>query len=146
MWWSGLSQKDARQAIEIIQNRIHSEPIGKDVYWFSGSSGMASMDQEKLYLLPAYDEYIISYQSRAASLQEAHTKKTVSSNGIFRPVIVLNGQVIGLWRRVTKNQKLIIETTVFQKIKPAQRDQLEEAIKEFGRFFDLETIHLVKSE
>ena len=145
IWWSGLSPKDARHAIEIIQNRFHSESIGKDLYWFGQTSDMASLSQQKLFLLPAYDEYIISYKSRVASLQAVHNTRAISSNGIFRPVIVLNGQVIGLWRRTTKNQTLIIETELFQKIKPALKDQLEEAVKQFGQFFDLETMHQSKS-
>jgi hypothetical protein len=64
--------------------------------------------------LPAFDEFLISYKDRSASLLSGDNKKAVSSNGIFKPVIIINGQVTGLWKRSINKTKLIIELTLLQ--------------------------------
>ena len=71
---------------------------------------MPKADQELVYLLPAFDEFIISYKDRRAALPFENHIKAVSNNGIFRPVIVVNGQVVGIWKRTTKKDKVMVET------------------------------------
>jgi hypothetical protein len=66
-----------------------------------------------IFFLPAFDEFIISYKDRSACLTVKNRSTTISSNGIFRPVIVLNGQVIGLWKRATLKNKIVIEPEFF---------------------------------
>jgi hypothetical protein len=88
--------------------------------------------------LPAYDEFLISYRDRSASLSIAHTKKTVSSNGIFRPFIVIDGQVVGLWKRNTAKNKVIIEIDSFYGYKTALQSNIRERIDKYERFLNRE--------
>jgi hypothetical protein len=78
-WWSGLTTKDARQALELVKANYVSETIGDRTYWLdpAGSAG-GSSDHDTLSLLPAYDEFIISYQDRNASLQQADNPRMIS--------------------------------------------------------------------
>jgi hypothetical protein len=61
-----------------------------------------------MFLLVAFDEYIIAYRDRSAVLPSENFSKAVSSNGIFRPVIVVNGQVIGLWKKSTGKKQAVL--------------------------------------
>jgi hypothetical protein len=47
-------------------------------------------------------------------IQTEHHSKAISSNGLFHPVIVVNGQVVGLWKRTVKKNKVLVETDFFQ--------------------------------
>jgi hypothetical protein len=51
-------------------------------------------------LLPAFDEYIISYKSKHIAVTNHHLRKAVSGNGVFRPVIIKDGQVRGFRRNL----------------------------------------------
>ena len=135
VWWSGLAVKDARNAIEMVNDRFISETLGPETYWLSGSSVNIKAEHSLPCLLPAFDEFLISYRDRAASLSDLH-KKVISDNGIFRPVIVLDGQVIGIWKRVIKKNVVSIETRFIESISKAKMDQVEWVAEKFGRFLN----------
>ena len=80
VWWSGLSINQAKPALEIAKPNFVSETIGNQIYWFPNSSTFHHTDIESLYLIPAFDEFIISYANRSASLPADNHIKAVSSN------------------------------------------------------------------
>jgi hypothetical protein len=135
-WWSGLSQKDAAFAMDSVKQNFIAEIIGSKKYLFPNSLPAVRYDKTDLHLLPAYDEFLISYRDRSASLLLADNKKTISANGIFYPVVVLNGQVTGLWRRSMKNGKIIIEILLYKKHDRACRELAEKKAYEIGRFLN----------
>lgn len=135
VWWSGLSVNDARQALESVKPDFISETIGSDTYWLTNSFSTSNGDNGSVHLLPAFDEFLISYRDRSASLSLIHNRKAVSDNGIFRPVIVINGQVSGLWKRTTKKDKVIIETDFFQTQDSQMQAKIEKVVLSLESFF-----------
>ncbi len=93
IWWSGLSVSDAKNALESVQSNFLSEKIDSQILWFKNVISMPVNKKESVYLLPAYDEYVISYKDRSAILTPESQAKAISNNGIFWPVIVSNGKV-----------------------------------------------------
>jgi len=136
VWWSGLSMNDAKHAIELASVDLHSETIDSRSYWFTDFSPSPKYDPEAVYLLPAYDEFLISYEDRSASLIYEDFNKTVSTNGIFRPIIVVDGQVAGIWKRNIKPGKVIIETELFKQSDNSLPGLIEKASIKYGRFLD----------
>ena len=132
-WWSGLSIKDTRTGMEAIKDKLHSETVDGETYWFD-SKVVKDVPKQQVLLLPAFDEYIISYRDRSAALEKAHHSRAVSTNGIFRPVVVIDGKVRGLWKRSVKKDQVLIETELFGKLTAAERKGLEEAAGHFGQF------------
>ncbi|MBI5964381.1 MAG: AlkZ family DNA glycosylase [Chloroflexi bacterium] len=139
VWWSGLSVGDAKSALEMAKPGLVSETIDSQIYWFDNSFSMTRREKDSVYLLPAYDEIIISYRDRSASLFFEHNNLTISNNGIFRPVIVVNGQVIGLWKRTIKKEKVIVETEFFERPNQITKQLIENAAMQFGNFLEKET-------
>jgi hypothetical protein len=136
VWWSGLSVADARHGLEMVKSHFISETVGKSIYWLTNSFSLPNMGKTPVFLLPAYDEFIISYRDRSASLPAENQKHAISENGLFRPVIVIDGKVTGLWSRTTKKDKVLLETKFFQLHDERQQRAIEEASKAFGRFLD----------
>lgn len=134
--WSGLSATDAKRAMEMVQTRFLREPVNGDTYWFSGSLDLASQNEPAVHLLPGFDEFIIAYKDRTASLPVAHTKKIVNINGIFRPAVVVNGQVKALWKRSLQQDKVVVEVEYFEAGKRPAKKLLEQAVEKIGRFYD----------
>ena len=134
VWWSGLSVTDARKALDFVKPGFISETIGSDEYWFPNSFSNAGHNKPSVHLLPAYDEFLISYKDRKASLLNVDNKKAISNNGVFHPVIVVDGQVAGTWKRTIKKDTVIIELTFFRQPTPLTKKLLEEKIYEFGGF------------
>jgi hypothetical protein len=135
-WWSGLPVGAARQAFEMVKSDFTSETIGSQTYWFTSLDNTIWSSQGSVYLLPAFDEFIISYTDRRAALLFEDHNKAVSNNGIFRPVIVVNGQVTGIWRRTLKKDKVVIETEAFEPLDNATKSLIEKAAIQFGHFLE----------
>lgn len=143
-WWSGLSLTEARSALEMTKKNFTAVSIDSQTYWSSNSGTVSPVDKESVYLLPAFDEFIISYKNRSAALSLAHHNKAVSSNGIFRPTLVVNGIVTGTWKRTIKNKKIIIETSFFEHHTIAMKTLIEEAGVSFGNFLGKEVAFIHK--
>ncbi|HET6557314.1 MAG TPA: winged helix DNA-binding domain-containing protein [Prolixibacteraceae bacterium] len=133
-WWSGLSATEARKGLETIKNDLISVRIASDTYWYSGSSVNAGKLPDSVYLLPAYDEFLISYKNRNASITEEDHKKAISSNGIFRPVVLVNGQISGLWEKVTQKGSVMVETEYFRPHNKTEEQLLIQAVQSFGNY------------
>lgn len=136
-WWSGLSAQDAKNALELIRSEFVAESIGTHTYWMSGAL-VPTEPEDQVYLVPAFDEFIISYTDRSASLPHKHHSKAVSNNGIFWPVIVINGLVEGTWKRTIKKDKVLVHLHFFTK-KRWPRRALKKAAARFGEFSGLKT-------
>lgn len=140
VWWSGLPVRDARKALEMIKPEFASIESESQTYWFSEKTSESKITiQDSTYLLPAYDEFIISYRDRSDAMLVEHHKKAISNNGIFRPTVVINGKVCGLWRTIKKKNKVIIETEYFHKVNKKEVIIVREASEKYGRFLGLET-------
>jgi hypothetical protein len=133
-WWSGLSLGDSRRAIEMIKSGFISENVGEVTYWSPDSWVPLSSDTSAVHLLPAFDEYIIAYRDRSASLVFEHHKKAVSDNGIFRPVVVINGIVRGVWKRTIKRDTVLIELSLFHPVNKKEMRGIEKAAEKYGKF------------
>ncbi|HRX10531.1 MAG TPA: winged helix DNA-binding domain-containing protein [Draconibacterium sp.] len=134
IWWSGLPVKDCRHAVETIKLSFDSEKSGEETYYFAPFITVPKLEKKQVVLLPAYDEFIISYKNRRASLPFENQIRAVLVNGIFRPVIVHNGKVIGIWKRTLKNDNVIPETEYFGSPDKTTKKQVNESLKHYAKF------------
>ena len=135
-WWSGLSLTEARQGLEMTRADFISETIDSQSYWFPNSSGAPQVVQERVFMLPAYDEFIICYTDRHAVVPHEELTRLISENGIFRPIIVVDGQVMGIWKRTIKKDRVLIEMGLFKSVDQTTRNLIEEAVEEYGQFLE----------
>ena len=98
IWWSGLTAGDSRAGLEQIKSQLSREEVEGDTYWFSEYAAGDLELSPPLHLLPAYDEYYLGYKNRDAVLNPRFDKNAVSSSGVFRPMIVIDGQIKGIWK------------------------------------------------
>lgn len=138
VWWSGVSPGEARQALENSKHLLHSEQVGTQTYWMGASQKTLLQIRDSVLFLPAFDEFIISYTDRTATLAVEVNKRVVSSNGIFRPVVVVNGQVKGLWKRTIVKEKLRVEVDLFFKEDTSSKSLIKKALEPYAHFLGLQ--------
>ncbi len=133
VWWSGLLNSEAKRAVEIVKNNLTTETINSQEY-FIPNSYMPQIIPESIHLLPAFDEYIIGYRDRKAVLTAENHSKAISSNGIFRPTILKNGHVIGIWKKTaTKTNPVMLN--YFDTQDKMTQDLVNDAIKNYLAFW-----------
>jgi hypothetical protein len=100
-WWSGLSLTEARNGLEADKANFIEETFNEQTYWINPAFNVppdAPSAKTSIHFLPAFDEYIIAYNDRSAIIPASYGK-AVSSNGVFRPTILVNGLVAGTWKK-----------------------------------------------
>ncbi|MHB9055234.1 MAG: winged helix DNA-binding domain-containing protein [Paludibacteraceae bacterium] len=108
-WWSFLPLKEIRWALKELKDKFFQEKVGDEIYYFTHKFIKEKSIKNSIHLLPAFDEFLISYKSKHVYIADHHLLKVTSTNGLFRPIIIMNGEIIGLWKYgSSKNKKIEI--------------------------------------
>jgi DNA glycosylase AlkZ-like len=132
IWWSGLPAADARAALEMVQRDFTRAIVGRTTYWLPGHRPSSPGRKASVHVLPAYDEFLISYRDRSAALAGGRRSTPVSANGVFYPVIVVDGEVTGTWKRTSEESR--IRVTLFGRCSRKTARSVERAFGRYGRF------------
>ena len=139
VWWSGLPTAEARAGLEEIKPHLARETMDDRTYWLSRSTPTAPDSSPTVHLLPGFDEYLLGYRDRSASLDPARAKTLNAGGGMLTPTIVANGQVIGTWKRTLQKHAVVIKASPFTPLSQPQNRALNIAIKRYSRFVGMPT-------
>jgi hypothetical protein len=134
-WWSGLKMGEARAGLEAIQPTLVQETIGKQTYWLPNGFQELPLNSPVLHLLPAFDEFLVSYKDRSASLDPSRKVQTITGNGIFKPVVVHNAWVHGIWQRTFKKNKVEVQHQLFEESAGVEAALIQGAVERFAAFY-----------
>jgi hypothetical protein len=138
VWWSGLTTADARVGLEMNSTQLIQETIGSQTYWFANSTPSAEAPSPTAHLLPNFDEYIVGYTDRSAVFDATHTDKLDAQGDIlFHNALVLDGRVIGTWRRILKKNAVTIVLQIFMPLHEAEISSITAAANRYGAFLGL---------
>jgi len=96
-WWSGLGLIECRKAMASLGSELVLERCKKMDLYLHQDSRTRGFRGGCVHLLPPYDEYLIGYKSRHISLHPDHSHRAHNNSGIFWPVLLQDGEVIGNW-------------------------------------------------
>ena len=136
-WWSGLTAKDARLAIDSVRPKLDSASVGGLLLWSAnpaepGTKGAAAL------LLPNYDEYLIAYKDRDAFVDKARAANIVArTGGAIANHLMIDGRLAGGWSRTLKPNAVVIEVAPYKKLTPAQARAVSNAAECYGEFLGL---------
>ena len=139
VWWSGLTAKDANSGIEMVQPHLLKEVIDGRSYWRSSSNSPVKRAARAAYLLPAFDEYLVSYKDRSAAF-EANNDQETSRDKILNPVIVVRGRVVGSWKRSLTKKSVRITLSHFAPVSRAERQLVADAADRYGAFLGMTVV------
>jgi len=140
-WWSGFTLTKARKAVEILGQKLQSFSIEGQTYYVTEDFSEIKTDNA-IHFLPAFDEFLISYKDRSASMDTTHYKKVVAGYGIFKPMLIKNGFVTGTWQRTIKKQEVHIQLSFLDKTSKSEFEEYAEAADVFGQFVGKKAIIL----
>ena len=114
-WWLGLPKVPVRTAVAELRAEQPDAVVevvvdGKVMLVGQTAGGPARPPHTDLaepsgvLLVPGFDEIVLGYQDREL-VADAEAMRTVVPfvNGIFRPAVLLDGRVVGTWRRAPKS-------------------------------------------
>jgi len=146
-WWSGLSAAEVRLALGVAQAALESQVVCGVTYWQAPVPSAADTpagietSPQRAYLLPGFDEFLISYKDRSASISPEHQKRWMSNtNGMPLSTVVIAGKVVGTWKRTLTKKTVRVEVQPFEALNPAQQDAIQAAAQEYANFLELPLI------
>jgi hypothetical protein len=137
-WWTKLTLAAARTALELAKPELTELHHGDEIHWaatreLDAASGLRT--SAAVHALPGFDEYLLGYENRSAALAEEHVDRIVpGGNGIFLPMIVARGEVVGTWRRAEKAAGVTVTPDPFRELTEAQLASFAKATTAFARF------------
>lgn len=133
--WSGLTLGDVRRGLAICGTQLTTLDLGGSTYHVAPETLALAAPPGRTYLLPGFDEYVLGYRDRTAAVAPEHSETIVPrGNGVFKPTIVVDGEVVGTWGRRVKAGEIVIEPALFDRRSGRDRAGLEEAIRPYGAF------------
>lgn len=134
--WSGLTMTDGKHALESIRSEFQHETIQGQSYWFHPNTVHEKTGPPSAHLLSIFDEYISSYKDRSAMVNEKDGEKLKSMGNDLTYVILLDGQIIGTWKRL-QGKRVMIKPDFLRPLKKAEKQAFLQAAEEYGRFLNL---------
>jgi hypothetical protein len=143
--WSSLTLADTRAGLETVGGELHQEVIAGQTYWFANWSADNALPPREpsptAYLLSIYDEYTIGYKDRSAIVTVEDGERLVAMGNALQNVIVIDGQIVGTWRRELTARRAIVEVSPFRPFTEEERDAVDVASRQYeaflGRVIDL---------
>lgn len=130
--WAGITLTDARNALEANSRILEKFEFEKKIYWYKESKNKT--EPRRCILLAGFDEYYLGYKDKNISAQGMHTQHIVHKNGIFNPVVLIDGQVSGTWKRTFTKDAVTVEVNSFKPLHKSQKALVTAAAEEFSRF------------
>lgn len=129
-WWTKLPKGQLRRAVARCDGLAEVSVAGFDAPHLIHEADYAALPDlppvDGVHLLPAFDEYYLGYGDRdlvaSAAMQQAVVP---GKNGVFRPLVVLDGVGVATWRREKSAGRLV---DLVEEVSPAQRARIEEAL------------------
>ncbi|MEF3403766.1 winged helix DNA-binding domain-containing protein [Agromyces sp. CCNWLW203] len=117
-WWTGITLTQARIAQAAAGEAV--VPFDDERFVAADAPSMpavsSSAEPSGRHVLAPFDEYFLGYGDRSAFCSDTDALRVVpGKNGLFLPILVAAGEVVGTWRRAPERRGTTsIEVTRFR--------------------------------
>jgi hypothetical protein len=106
-FWTRLTVADAKAGLAVARSQLESIEVDGTEYLMDPATpdrlATHRAAAKGAFLLPAFDELVLGYRDRSASVpSEFSGQLAPGGNGMFRAMVVEDGQVVGTWKRGPK--------------------------------------------
>lgn len=137
-WWSGLPLTDVRKGIALLASELQKEEQNGKTYYFFKTQKATS--EETVFLVPGFDEYFIAYTDRSDVLEKHYAKQLNQGGGMVSGAVVVNGNMVGGWRRTFEKKSVVITVRMFETISQTQQQAVKQQTEKFGKFLAMPVI------
>jgi hypothetical protein len=134
-WWAGLTLATARRGTELAGNDLAVETAGGTRYWSSSQAPRSSPEHPIVRLLPNFDEYIVAYRGGTQAFHSVAARATgFVPRNLAANLVVVDGRVVGRWRRHVATNVVTIELSLFEKIGARVHEALADELDRYSAY------------
>ena len=137
-WWSSLTLTDARTGLAAAREQLDAIEVDGTEYFLRPGLEPA---ERAVHLLPGFDEYLLGYTDRSAPLAGMHSTAIVpGGNGVFRPTVVIDGEVVAAWRRERTAKRVVVTLDPFRPLPKGYERGVRAALDRYAAFLGTEVV------
>lgn len=126
--------RPVREALAHLGSRITHEAVAGQTWLTHVDARQPTGGPAGVHLLPQWDEFLLGYKSRGVTLPDEHLARVVPGrNMVFKPTLVVDGEVAGVWKRRTLARDVVIEVEPFEPLDESLWARVEQAGAAYGR-------------
>jgi Winged helix DNA-binding domain len=133
-WWSSLKMADCRAAVEMLGRKLDNRVVDDRTYWFERGTGPPKLIKGQIDLVQVYDEAVVSYTVSRDALTAPGPERIPREIMFFWHPILLDGQILGHWRRRNERKAVAVEMFLYEKLSKDRTGALTEAVRRFEGF------------
>jgi hypothetical protein len=127
-----------REALSLVGDRLVREVADGQTWITHVDARPVPAGPGGVHLLPQWDELLLGYKSREVTLPPEHLVEVVPGrNMVFRPTVVVDGEVRGTWHRQLRGGRVRLDVTPFAPLPAATWGGVRAAAAAYGRFVGL---------
>jgi hypothetical protein len=131
-WWSGLAAAEAREGLELAKPRLARDVFAGRDHWRPAATARGrGGNSPASRLLPAFDELLVGYRDRSATLDPEHADRV---HRLLSPAVLVDGRVVGTWTRAFRGDAVLVKADLFERPGPARARAVAAAAGEYARF------------
>jgi hypothetical protein len=138
--WSGLTIADARDGLEAVNSSLVQEVVDGLDYWLPASTKGGKDSSPQVHPLSIYDEYISGYKDRRAIGEAEVGARLFAMGNALSYITVVDGLIVGTWRRTLNKAAVIVETTHFRTLSESEKQAAVTAFQRYGEFLKLAVV------
>jgi hypothetical protein len=133
--WAGISMVDARALRPLLEAELAEENglllLRKDLKILNA----APSDQSSVHLLPYFDVYLLAHAVKDHFLEARFYKRVYRNQGWISPVVLIDGEIAGVWSYQTTGRQINIAIELFERINKKVRAQIEAQARALAELF-----------
>ena len=144
--WSGISMQEVRglrpamwirSIVEVLRRQAAIAPAARRCSESWRKAGELS-GKVCTRLLPIFDSYLLAHREKDHLLSMQHYKRVYRNQGWISPVVLVDGEIAGVWSYKPKGKKLAVEVEPFGKLSKVTRAGIEREADSLAVFFERE--------
>lgn len=150
-WWSKVTVAEATRGLDHVRDRLTPEMLDGAEHWTTTDAAHDDDDDvadsttpalprptTAFHALPGFDEFLLGYPDRSPALPPEFAERIVpGGNGVFLPLLVAHGKVVGTWRRRVASGAVTVTLDPFEPLSAAARAGFARAMRRYADFMGL---------
>jgi hypothetical protein len=129
--WSSLTLSQCRDALDAVKDRLDCATVEGVELWFDPDAAPTD-ELSGALLLPLYDELTLSYP--VINFPQASGHPHTPGEDLFVGCVIIAETNVGIWRRIVKGRKMIMEIMLAPAVLPRSRSLAEAAATQLATF------------
>jgi hypothetical protein len=142
--WSGIGLRRARRGLELVAGELRAVPTASGPGWMLAAAPQPSRAaRPQVALLGHFDPYLLGYAERDLVLDRRFARRIQAGGGFVQPAVLVDGRVVGTWRRQRSGDRLDVALELFEEEQPeGTASALEREAADVARFLGAASLRI----